>query len=132
MSSVASEFGTNKNSDDEHSADDKTTHQTTQCSNSSPIIRSTPLWGSVSDDAEDGDLFRVPQDAEYQAQSPDELALVIVSKGLGYTFLGREVDVILMAHPHEAEPRRYKIMNVLEFNSTRKRMSVIVKRLPSS
>ncbi|KAF8929007.1 hypothetical protein BGZ52_002656, partial [Haplosporangium bisporale] len=131
VSSVASEFDINKDSDD-GLADGRTTHQTTQYSNSSPVIRSTPLGGFVSDDAEDGDLFRVPQDTEYQAQSPDELALVIASKGLGYTFLGREVDVILMAHPYEAEPRRYKIMNVLEFNSTRKRMSVIVKRLQTS
>lgn len=130
VSSVTSEFGINKDSDVELAVDNRITQQTTQYS--SPIIRSTPLGGSVSDDAEDGDLFKVPQDTEYQAQSPDELALVIASKGLGYTFLGREIDVILMAHPHEAEPRRYKIMNVLEFNSIRKRMSVIVKRLPSS
>ncbi|GJJ73727.1 phospholipid-translocating ATPase [Entomortierella parvispora] len=73
--------------------------------------------------------IRIPSDTDYQAQSPDELALVVASKGLGYTFLGREVDVILMAHPREQEPRRYQILNVLEFNSTRKRMSIIVKRL---
>ncbi|KAG0057743.1 hypothetical protein BGZ83_003641 [Gryganskiella cystojenkinii] len=74
-------------------------------------------------------VIRIPNESDYQAQSPDELALVIASKGLGYTFLGREADVILMAHPHETEPRRYQILNVLEFNSTRKRMSVIVKQL---
>ncbi|KAF9946312.1 hypothetical protein BGZ70_003285, partial [Mortierella alpina] len=72
--------------------------------------------------------FPIPDDADYQAQSPDELALVIASKGLGYTFLGRQVDTILMAHPQELEPRRYKVLHVLEFNSTRKRMSVIVRR----
>ncbi|KAF9942506.1 hypothetical protein BGZ67_001488 [Mortierella alpina] len=69
-----------------------------------------------------------PNDTDYQAQSPDELALVIASRGLGYTFLGRQVDTILMAHPQELEPRRYKVLHVLEFNSTRKRMSVIVQR----
>ncbi|CAO3571206.1 unnamed protein product [Mortierella alpina] len=72
--------------------------------------------------------FPTPHDADYQAQSPDELALVIASKGLGYTFLGRQVDTIFMAHPQEREPRRYKVLHVLEFNSTRKRMSVIVRR----
>ncbi|KAF9276469.1 hypothetical protein BGZ68_009992 [Mortierella alpina] len=73
-------------------------------------------------------LFPTPSDADYQAQSPDELALVIASKSLSYTFLGRQVDIVLMAHPQELEPRRYKVLHVLEFNSTRKRMSVIVRR----
>ncbi|KAF9301111.1 hypothetical protein BGZ74_007092, partial [Mortierella antarctica] len=119
VSSVASEFGNNKDSDDERAVDGWATTK-------------PPFGRSVSDETEDNDLFWIPEDTEFQAQSPDELALVIASKGLGYTFLGREVDVILMVHPREAEPRRYKIMNVLEFNSTRKRMSVIVKRLPTS
>jgi len=92
------------------------------------ISCSTPQFRGTGNET-----IRVPSDTDYQAQSPDELALVVASKGLGYAFLGREVDVILMAHPREPEPRRYQILNVLEFNSTRKRMSVIVKRLwPSS
>ncbi|KAF9335673.1 hypothetical protein BG006_010927 [Podila minutissima] len=132
VSSVASEFGNNKDFDDERAVDGWATHQASQRSDSTSIVDLKPFGRSVSDETEDNDLFRIPEDTEYQAQSPDELALVIASKGLGYTFLGREVDVILMAHPREAEPRRYKIMNVLEFNSTRKRMSVIVKRLPTS
>lgn len=133
VSSVAPEYGANKDSDDESTVDGRPTQQASKSSNALSTVESTsvPLMTSVSDD-EGRDLFSVPENTEYQAQSPDELALVIASKGLGYTFLGRKVDVILMAHPREAEPRRYKIMNVLEFNSTRKRMSVIVKRLPSS
>ncbi|KAG0022666.1 hypothetical protein BGZ81_008440 [Podila clonocystis] len=132
VSSVASEYGANRDSDDERTVNGRPTHQVSTSSNPLSVVDSAPPERSVSGGVEDSDLFRIPENTEYQAQSPDELALVIASKGLGYTFLGREVDVILMAHPREAEPRRYKIMNVLEFNSTRKRMSVIVRRLPSS
>ncbi|KAG0032112.1 hypothetical protein BGZ82_006683 [Podila clonocystis] len=132
VSSIASEYSVNRDSDDERTANGRPTHQASNSSNPLSVVDPAPPERSVSGGVEDSNLFRIPENTEYQAQSPDELALVIASKGLGYTFLGREVDVILMAHPREAEPRRYKIMNVLEFNSTRKRMSVIVKRLPSS
>ncbi|KAF9962211.1 hypothetical protein BGZ72_009287 [Mortierella alpina] len=100
---------------------------TAAVSNNSGGIRSTSSSSSTSS-ASHQRCLPVPNDSDYQAQSPDELALVIASKGLGYTFLGRQIDTILMAHPQEPEPRRYQVLHVLEFNSTRKRMSVIVRR----
>nr|DBA32644.1 TPA: hypothetical protein GDO54_000421 [Pyxicephalus adspersus] len=64
----------------------------------------------------------------YQASSPDEGALVKGAKKLGYTFTGRTPhSVIIDAMGTE---QTFEILNVLEFSSNRKRMSVIV-RTPS-
>eukprot|EP00163_Fabomonas_tropica_P014181 TRINITY_DN2587_c0_g1_i2.p1 TRINITY_DN2587_c0_g1~~TRINITY_DN2587_c0_g1_i2.p1 ORF type:complete len:1102 (+),score=256.90 TRINITY_DN2587_c0_g1_i2:1098-4403(+) len=64
-------------------------------------------------------------DIMYQASSPDENALVVAAKELGYYFYDRTTTSVTVAiDGHDAE---YEILNVLEFNSTRKRMSVIVK-----
>ena len=62
----------------------------------------------------------------YKAQSPDEAALVSAAKDCGFIFLNRvqsNVTVNILG-----EIREYEILNVLEFNSNRKRMSVIMKR----
>ncbi|XP_069825944.1 phospholipid-transporting ATPase IB isoform X1 [Dendropsophus ebraccatus] len=64
----------------------------------------------------------------YQASSPDEGALVKGAKKLGYVFTGRTPDsVIIDAMGTE---QSFELLNVLEFSSNRKRMSVIV-RTPS-
>ena len=64
-------------------------------------------------------------DVHYQASSPDENALVQGAVALGYRFLVRRpknitVDVL-------GQQCTYEILAVLEFNSTRKRMSVICR-----
>jgi phospholipid-translocating ATPase len=62
----------------------------------------------------------------YKAESPDEAALVAAAKNLGFVFLSRKSDsltVDILGKEHV-----FKILNILEFNSTRKRMSVIVNR----
>jgi phospholipid-translocating ATPase len=68
------------------------------------------------------------QQLRYKAQSPDEEALVDTARDLGITFLSRnnnilELDVL-------GEKRLYEILNIIEFTSSRKRMSTIV-RFPS-
>ncbi|KAM5180149.1 phospholipid-transporting ATPase IB isoform 2-T2 [Mantella aurantiaca] len=64
----------------------------------------------------------------YQASSPDEGALVKGARKLGYTFTGRTPhSVIIDAMGTE---QSFELLNVLEFSSNRKRMSVIV-RTPS-
>ncbi|KAM4699539.1 LOW QUALITY PROTEIN: phospholipid-transporting ATPase IB [Discoglossus pictus] len=64
----------------------------------------------------------------YQASSPDEGALVKGAKKLGYAFTGRTPrSVIIDAMGKE---QSFELLNVLEFSSNRKRMSVIV-RTPS-
>jgi magnesium-transporting ATPase (P-type) len=62
---------------------------------------------------------------QYKAQSPDEAALVKAAKEMGFVFLGRQLTDI---HVNvRGENVTYKLLNVLEFDSKRKRMSVIVE-----
>ena len=62
----------------------------------------------------------------YNASSPDELALVNGARHLGFTFESRDDQGNMVCQTWDGE-RRYKLLNVIEFDSTRKRMSVIVK-----
>ncbi|XP_074580632.1 putative phospholipid-transporting ATPase 9 [Curcuma longa] len=67
----------------------------------------------------------------YEAESPDEAAFVIAARELGFEFYQRtqtsisirELDPISGNHVEKS----YKLLNVIEFNSSRKRMSVIVQ-----
>ncbi|KAG4403343.1 hypothetical protein GLYMA_01G092900v4 [Glycine max] len=67
----------------------------------------------------------------YETESPDEAAFVIAAREIGFEFYKRTQTSLSM---YELDPvsgdkieRMYKLLNVLEFNSSRKRMSVIVK-----
>ncbi|KAK4603667.1 hypothetical protein RGQ29_012256 [Quercus rubra] len=67
----------------------------------------------------------------YKAESPDEAAFVIAAKEIGFEFFRvtqtsislRELDY----ETGEKVVRKYKRLHVLEFSSSRKRMSVIVR-----
>ncbi|XP_073778317.1 phospholipid-transporting ATPase IA isoform X7 [Danio rerio] len=61
----------------------------------------------------------------YQAASPDEGALVRAAQNLGFVFSGRTPDSVIV-ESLEAE-EKYELLHVLEFTSTRKRMSVIMR-----
>ncbi|UJO13079.1 hypothetical protein CLAFUW4_02758 [Fulvia fulva] len=68
----------------------------------------------------------------YQASSPDELALVEAAKELDFIAYERDTSTLtLKLHPHGSagEPMfgDYQIMDVIDFSSKRKRMSVIVR-----
>ncbi|KAG0668053.1 aminophospholipid translocase [Maudiozyma exigua] len=63
---------------------------------------------------------------KYQAASPDEGALVQGASDLGYKFIIRKphsVRILL----DSGEEKEYELLNVCEFNSTRKRMSAILR-----
>lgn len=62
---------------------------------------------------------------EYQASSPDEKALAEACQRFGIVFCGEVGDVCTVRV--EGERRRYQRLHVLEFDSDRKRMSVIVQ-----
>ncbi|XP_032231937.1 phospholipid-transporting ATPase IA isoform X2 [Nematostella vectensis] len=66
-----------------------------------------------------------PDKIIYQAASPDEGALVKGAKKLGFSFNVRTPTSVIINAMGKEEV--YEILNVLEFNSTRKRMSVIVR-----
>jgi len=64
----------------------------------------------------------------YNASSPDELALVNGAKYLGYDFKRRDdEDNVIVENSYTKEDMHFKLLNVIEFNSTRKRMTVIVR-----
>jgi len=66
-----------------------------------------------------------PPKIEFKAQSPDEAALVATARDCGFTVLGRTNDDL---HVNVlGEDQTYRILNTLEFNSSRKRMSAIVR-----
>ncbi|GLA93417.1 hypothetical protein AtubIFM61612_010613 [Aspergillus tubingensis] len=66
-----------------------------------------------------------PPQIEFQAQSPDEAALVSTARDCGFTLLGRSNDDLIVNVL--GEERTYTVLNTLEFNSTRKRMSAILR-----
>ena len=71
-------------------------------------------------------------DISYQAASPDELALVEAARELGYVAWDREISTLalkLCPNGLDAEPvfEKYEILDVIEFSSKRKRMSVLVR-----
>ncbi|KAG8905464.1 hypothetical protein FRB99_008905 [Tulasnella sp. 403] len=61
----------------------------------------------------------------YKAESPDEAALVAAARDVGFPFVTRTNQAVDIEVMGQAE--RYIPLRVLEFNSTRKRMSVIVR-----
>lgn len=69
---------------------------------------------------------------EYKAQSPDEAALVQAAADAGYVFKGKDRDILTLERPDsdgKVQEERYELLNVLEFNSSRKRMSVVMRKL---
>ncbi|WEW56763.1 phospholipid transporting ATPase [Emydomyces testavorans] len=66
-----------------------------------------------------------PPKIDFKAQSPDEAALVATARDCGFTVLGRAGDDIKVNVM--GEERSYTVLNTLEFNSSRKRMSAIVR-----
>ncbi|KAJ9314547.1 hypothetical protein DTO271D3_5285 [Paecilomyces variotii] len=71
----------------------------------------------------------------FQAASPDELALVTAARELGYAVIDRNPNAItIRTYPsgREESPvdETYEILDVIEFSSARKRMSVVV-RMPN-
>ena len=70
--------------------------------------------------------------ASFQAASPDELALVTAAHDLGYTVTNRDSkSVTVKTYPHgrDQDPIHdvYEVLDVIEFSSARKRMSIVVR-----
>ncbi|XP_053556992.1 phospholipid-transporting ATPase ID [Bombina bombina] len=61
----------------------------------------------------------------YQAQSPDEGALVTAARNFGFVFRSRTPETITLVEMEETKV--YELLAILDFNNDRKRMSVIVK-----
>ncbi|KAK0615781.1 hypothetical protein B0T17DRAFT_497326 [Bombardia bombarda] len=79
------------------------------------------LCHTVITEKEPGD----PPKIVFKAQSPDEAALVATARDMGFTVLGMSnggINVNVMG-----EDRHYPVLNTIEFNSSRKRMSAIIR-----
>ncbi|CAI5467554.1 unnamed protein product [Closterium sp. Yama58-4] len=68
---------------------------------------------------------------EYEAESPDEAAFVEAARQMGVAFFKRTQTTVWVREPDETGQstvdREYTILALIEFNSTRKRMSVVVR-----
>uniref|UniRef100_A0A3Q3M8J2 Phospholipid-transporting ATPase n=1 Tax=Labrus bergylta TaxID=56723 RepID=A0A3Q3M8J2_9LABR len=61
----------------------------------------------------------------YQAQSPDEGALVTAARNFGFVFRSRTPDSVSIVEM--GQQCSYELLAILDFNNVRKRMSVIVR-----
>jgi magnesium-transporting ATPase (P-type) len=62
----------------------------------------------------------------YNASSPDELALVNAARFFGVKYVDRDEENNLYVD-FRGERQKWKLLNLIEFNSTRKRMTVVVR-----
>uniref|UniRef100_A0AAQ5X3G5 Phospholipid-transporting ATPase n=1 Tax=Amphiprion ocellaris TaxID=80972 RepID=A0AAQ5X3G5_AMPOC len=76
------------------------------------------LCHTVMVENKDGELV-------YQAASPDEGALVTAARNFGFVFLSRTQDTITIREMDQETT--YEMLALLDFNSDRKRMSIILK-----
>lgn len=92
--------------------------------------------GDGDDDDNDGSSSETDSSSssslQYQASSPDELALVQAACDMGFIFYGRQrQDVTLKLYPRgfDQQPvlEHYQVLEVIDFTSSRKRMSVVVR-----
>lgn len=79
----------------------------------------------IPEEDEDGNVT-------FQAASPDELALVMAAQELGYLVMDRQSDTLtIRTYPNgtdePAVDEIYEVMDVIEFSSARKRMTVVVR-----
>jgi phospholipid-transporting ATPase len=64
----------------------------------------------------------------YNASSPDELALTNAARYFGYVFEERDSsNKITITDKSTGQQRKYELLNIIEFTSLRKRMSVVVR-----
>lgn len=79
------------------------------------------------------------ENGQYQSESPDEEALVKAAADLGFTFKGRSVGKVLLqkgvsaaggasSSGQQSPLLSYDLLATVPFDSTRKRMSVVVRR----
>ena len=74
---------------------------------------------------------KMPFGVAYQAESPDEGALVDSAAMIGWRFLRRSARTITVRLP-SGEERDFVILALNKFNSTRKRSSTVVKDMASN
>ncbi|XP_037394594.1 probable phospholipid-transporting ATPase VD isoform X3 [Pygocentrus nattereri] len=104
------------------------THTPSPSSTPMPIHRGA--WGKDEELADEDSVEEEDDDEEeellYEAESPDEAALVQAARAYGFTLLGRSPEQLLVVLPGTG-PLSVPLLHLLPFDSTRKRMSVVVR-----
>jgi phospholipid-translocating ATPase len=103
-------------------ANDLADRSSEQRSHLMAFFRALAICHSVLADRPERDQ---PYLLEYKAESPDEAALVAAARDVGFPFVNKSKDGIDIEVMGQAE--RWTLLRLLEFNSTRKRMSVVVR-----
>lgn len=70
-----------------------------------------------------------PPRIDFKAQSPDEAALVATARDTGYALVERTGSGVVVNV--QGQDKEFEVLNTLEFNSSRKRMSAII-RMPDT
>ncbi|KAI1792323.1 phospholipid-transporting ATPase 1 [Ganoderma leucocontextum] len=104
-------------------ADDLADRSSPQRQHLIEFFRALAVCHSVLSERPDANLH--PYKLQYKAESPDEAALVAAARDVGFPFVNKAKDAIDIEVM--GQPERYIPLQLLEFNSTRKRMSVIVR-----
>ncbi|XP_072269048.1 phospholipid-transporting ATPase VA isoform X2 [Pyxicephalus adspersus] len=73
----------------------------------------------IPGDGQEGEL-------RYEAESPDEAALVYAARAYNFSLVGRLSDQVAVELPHLGR-LSFELLHTLGFDSTRKRMSVVVR-----
>lgn len=64
----------------------------------------------------------------YNASSPDELALTNAARHFGIVFEERDAEGnIVILNKNRGSTEKFELLNIIEFSSARKRMSVVVR-----
>lgn len=69
-------------------------------------------------------------ETHFMASSPDELALVQAAQDMGFLLINRDVHTITLKLPGvngESISETYEVLDVIEFSSKRKRMSIVLR-----
>lgn len=84
------------------------------------IVYTLAICHSVTPSYEDGQV-------EYQAASPDEIAIVKWTASVGLSLCKRDRTSLSLIHQATGETLNYDILHVFPFNSDNKRMGIIIR-----
>ncbi|ODV95092.1 hypothetical protein PACTADRAFT_76664 [Pachysolen tannophilus NRRL Y-2460] len=87
---------------------------------------------NVEEDNRDSEEGSADDEIDYQSASQDELALVVAARDMGYVVYDLNKDMLtIKTYPNgfDASPVKevYQILDIIEFSSSRKRMSIVLK-----
>ncbi|KAI0216378.1 putative phospholipid-transporting ATPase VD [Lamellibrachia satsuma] len=85
-------------------------------------------YGTISDSPKDVDTGQSEESLKthYEAESPDELALVKAGSSYGCHLVKRSANTVTLALPGDGQVP-IKVLHILPFDATRRRMSVIIE-----